>query len=151
MTTTKTNQVLWHNFGHAHCVDYSSFTHLATTTNKRFRWSLKQSFLIAVQGTETMEIDCRCSKQLWQMNVPSVNIWKVNKGNKSVQCRGKNSWIKAFGVFGLGTAESWQFWKQLSLLCVAFDCFISSHRPAGRCSVHLWDRKNVGLFLVCLL
>lgn len=84
-----TNQVLWHNSEQALGVDYSSFPYSATMTNARFRWSLKQGFHTAVHGTETAEIDCRCSKQLWQMNVPSINIWKVNKGNKSAQRMGK--------------------------------------------------------------
>lgn len=89
VTTTYTNQVLWHNSKQALGVDYSSFLYSATMTNARFRSSLKQGFHTAVRGTETTEIDCRCSKQPWQMNVPSINIWKVNKGNKSMQRMGK--------------------------------------------------------------
>lgn len=89
VTTTYTNQVLWHNSEQALGVDYSSFPYSATMTNARFRSSLKLGFHTAVRGTETTEIDCRYSKQPWQMNVPSINIWKVNKGNKSVQRMGK--------------------------------------------------------------
>lgn len=89
VATTYTNQVLWHSSEQALGMDYSCFPYSATMTNARFRWSLKQGSHTAVHGTETTEIDCRCSKRLWQMNVPSINIWKVNKGNKSVQRMGK--------------------------------------------------------------
>lgn len=106
-----------------------------------FGWSLIQSFRIAVRGTETTEIDCRCSKQLWQMNVPCVNIWKVNKVNKSVQRVRKNSWIKDFGGAWTGHCRILTILETAIIIihCIWLLYFITQTRRQSTmcCSVHL--------------
>lgn len=158
--TAYTNQYLWHNSEQALGVNYSSFPYSATMTNARFRWSLKQGFHTAVHGTETTEIDCRCSKQPWQMNVPSINIWKVNKGNKSVQRMGKkNSWIKVFGDVWPGHSRALTVLEAAIIIihCFWLLYFITwTHRQSTLCcSVHLTRRwkKKCGIFLLfsCLV
>lgn len=133
VTTTYTNQVLWHNSEQTFGVDYSSFPYSATMTNARFRWSLKQGFQNAVHGTETTEIDCRCSKQPWQMNVPSINIWKVNKGNKSVQRMGKKELNKGFlGCLAWAPQSSDSSGNSYHYYTLLFLAFFSSHGPIGK-------------------
>lgn len=126
-----------------------------------FGWSLIQSFRIAVRGTETTEIDCRCSKQLWQMNVPCVNIWKVNKVNKSVQRVRKNSWIKDFGGAWTGHCRILTILETAIIIihCIWLLYFITQTRRQSTmcCSVHLtptWEGCRAfffGLFICCLV